>query len=234
MTAAGFRTRKVKVEQSLGDKLKGARTRKKISVAEVEEETRIRAKFILALESDSWDQIPSEVYGRGYLERYAEFLKLPVEQLMQQYERSRAMYCRSMASPDVDLAPPSRVQRVRFLLTPKFIIVGLVIIAAAGFAGVVVTQVQRFAASPFLSLETPAQAKTIGNSQLEIYADSFTLNGRTALGATVRVNGLPVLVLSDGSFSQSVAVQKGVNAIMVEATNPAGTKSTETLTVVVK
>lgn len=234
MTAAGFRTRKVKVEQSIGDRLKRARTRKKITVAEVEEQTRIRAKFILALESDSWDQIPSEVYGRGYLEAYADFLQLPVEEMMKQYDRSRATYWRHDTNEVVELAPVSRMPGSRFIVTPKLFITTFVICLALAFAGVVGYQLKRFTAAPFLELAKPAQAKETGASQLELFTDSFALNGRTTTGATVTVNGQVVQVLSDGSFTQQVPVQKGVNAIMVSATSLAGNTTTETLTVTVK
>lgn len=232
MTAAGFRTRKVKVEQSIGDKLKRTRVRRKISVAQAEEATKIRAKFLLALESDSWDQIPSEVYGRGYLEAYAEFLRLPVEQLMEQYERSRAMYRRQCAP--VDLSPVKRAKEPRFVVTPRILFATFAVVIAVGLAGVVGYQVRRFTSAPFLELVTPAQARSVGVSQLEVFADSFTVTGRTSVGATVSVNGKVVPVLPDGSFVQSVAVQRGVNSIIVEAVNPAGNKSSETLTVTVR
>lgn len=231
--AAGFRTRKIKVEQSIGDKLKRARIRRKISVAEIEEATRIRAKFLLALESDSWDQIPSEVYGRGYLEAYAEFLKLPVDSLMKQYDKARAMYKRHDAA-DLELAPTAKQKEPKFLLTPKFFITTFAIGAAIAFVGIIALQVMNFTAAPFLEIATPVQAKATGTSQLELYADSFSVNGRTAIGASVTVNAKPVAVLGDGSFTQSVPVQRGVNAIVIEAVNASGNKSTETLSVTVK
>jgi cytoskeletal protein RodZ len=234
MTAAGFRIRKVRLEASIGDKLKRARTRRKISVAQVEEATKIRAKFILALESDSWDQIPSEVYGRGYLEAYAEYLKLPVDALMKQYDRARATYKRHSSEP-VELAPTIRHSEMRFLVTPKFFLLGAALAAILVFAGVVGYQVRSFTSAPFLELVTPAQAKTIGTSQLEVYADSFTVNGRTAAGASVDINGKPIVVYSDGSFKEEVPVRKGsVNPIVVKATNPSGNETTETLSVTVK
>ncbi|CAN5139641.1 hypothetical protein BH11PAT4_BH11PAT4_2160 [soil metagenome] len=234
MTAAGFRTRKVKVEQSLGDRLKRARTRKKITVAEVEEQTKIRAKFILALESDSWDQIPSEVYGRGYLEAYADYLQLPVDEMMKQYDRSRATYWRKDSNDIINLAPVSRMSRSRFIITPKLFAATFGICLALTFAGVVGYQIQRFTAAPFLELVKPAQANEIGVSQLELFTDSFALNGRTTTGATVMVNGQAVAVLQDGSFTMQVPVQKGLNAIVVSATSLAGNTTTETLTVTVK
>lgn len=234
MTAAGFRLRKVKLEQSIGDTLKKARTKKKLCIADAEEATKIRGRFLLALESDSWDQIPSEVYGRGYLETYAQFLQLPTEKLMEQFDRSRATYLRSNCDQTIELAPVSRVNTRSFQLTPRAFVISLTVLVALVFAGMIGYQINRYAAPPFLQLATPAMAREIGVSGLEINADSFNLTGKTVTGATVKVNGQPVLVMADGSFSQSVAVQKGVNSVVVEATNTSGKTASETLTVVVK
>jgi len=233
MAAAGFRTRKVKLEQSIGDKLKRARIRRKISVAEVEEATRIRAKFILALESDSWDQIPSEVYGRGYLEAYAEHLKLPVEAMMKQYDRARAMYKRHETDP-IELAPAVHKTEPKFLLTPRSFMVSGVVLAAVAFAGVLGYQLHQFTSSPLLELVTPAQAKTIGVSQLEVVADSFNVSGQTDEGATVTVNGKEAQVDPNGQFRLAVPVQPGVNPIVVIATNAKGNTSKDELSVTVK
>lgn len=232
--AAGFRTRKVHVEQSLGDKLKRARVRRKLSIAQVEEATCIRSKFILALESDSWDQIPSEVYGRGYLETYCEYLHLPTEQMLKQYDKSRAAYNRHTAALPVELAPASRVSFSKFLLTPKLLIMVSAAVVGLGFAAMVGYQINAFASAPVLELAAPASAQETGIAQLEVGATSFTLNGRTSQGATVQVNGQPVAVLQDGTFSSTVQVQRGVNAVVVEALSTNGKKSSETLAVTVK
>ena len=233
MTAAGFRTRKIKVEQSIGDRLKRARIRRKVSVAEVEEETRIRAKFILALESDSWEQIPSEVYGRGYLEAYAAYLELPVEEMMHQYEQSRSTYWRFDAK-DAQLAPVSSLPRRRLIITPKLFIGTGIVAVALIFMGIVLSEVINFTKAPALEIATPAQAKEIGASQLEVYANNFTVAGTTTSGASVTINGQPAAVGADGHFSENVPVQHGNNEIDVVATNLSGKTTSETLSVTVK
>lgn len=231
--AAGFRTRKVHVEQSLGDKLKRARVRRKLTVAEVEEATRIRGKFILALESDSWDQIPSEVYGRGYLEAYCDFLHLPTDQMLKQYDRSRAAYNRHTADQPIELAPATRVSFSRFLITPRLLMVVAATVIGLGFAAMVGYQINTFASAPMLEIAS-AQAAETGVTQLEVGTTSFTLSGRTSRGATVEVNGQPVAVLQDGSFTSVVQVQRGVNAIQVRALSTNGKENIQTLAVTVK
>jgi len=232
--AAGFRVRRITSGQSIGDKLKRTRIRKKISIAEVEEATKIRAKFILALESDSWEQIPSEVYGRGYLERYAAFLQLGVAGIMEQYDRERQLYARRCQDSQVELAPKSTVTLPRFLLTPRLMVGSFVAIVLVVFLGGVGYQLKKFTAAPYLQLVTPAHAEESNGTELVVGTNSVTVTGKTTPDATVSVNGVAAEVNDDGSFSQPVAVQKGVNSIVVEAINSKGKSTSEVLSVIVK
>ncbi len=74
--------------QTLGAILREQRDALGVSLAEVEEVTRIRQKYLAALEADEWHLLPGEVVGRGFLRNYALFLGLDPEELM---ERRRAM-----------------------------------------------------------------------------------------------------------------------------------------------
>lgn len=230
--AAGFKVRRIKTENSIGDRLKKARTRKKISVAEVEEITKIRAKFILALESDSWELIPSEVYGRGYLERYAEFLHMA--DLMKQYDRERSMYARTCQDSTVELAPKSRLKLPRFLLTPRFFLAVAIIAAVGGVGAVIGRQILKFTSAPSLELFPVAQARsTSDGTELIVSTNSVNIGGKTAIGASVEMNGVPVTVSPEGTFSGTVSVQKGVNAVVIKASNGKGKETVETLSVTV-
>lgn len=232
--AAGFRVRRISSGHSIGDRLKRARIRKKISIAEVEEATRIRAKFILALESDSWELIPSEVYGRGYLERYVAFLQLPTASIMAQYDRERSLYARRCHEGQVELAPRQSFSLPRFLITPRLLIGAVSLVVLLGVTGAVGYQLRQFTAAPYLHLVTPVEAKEDGSSELVVNADSVAVSGKTTPDASVMVNGVPTEVQADGSFSQPVKLAKGVNAVVVQATNNKGKVTSEVLSVVVR
>ncbi|MEI6477392.1 MAG: helix-turn-helix domain-containing protein [bacterium] len=230
--AAGFRTRRIKTESSIGDKLKRARTRRRLSVAQAEEETRIRARFILALEGDSWDQIPSEAYGRGYLESYAGYLQLAVEPIMRQYARERELYARKCQDGPVELTPMSHLSLPKFFLTPRFFTIGAAVLVLMIGVGMVGYQIRKFTALPFLEVATPAQAKGQEGSDLVVSTDSINITGRTVMGAAVEVNGRAATVDDGGGFRSTVALQKGSNSILVEATDGSGKKSSQVLNVV--
>jgi cytoskeletal protein RodZ len=234
VAAAGFRVRRIHSEQSIGDKLKRARVRRKISVAEVEEATKIRAKFILALESDSWDQIPSEVYGRGYLERYVDFLKVTKEPIIKQYDRERNLYAKHCRDAQIELSPAPCLPTHRFLLTPRLVVLFCITLGGVAFGGILTSQLRQFTSAPFLELAQPASAQGTDASELVVTSNRLVVSGRTISGAKVTVNGVEAAVGEDGRFSREVTMQKGINAVVIEAVSPNGKKTSEILSVVVK
>jgi transcriptional regulator with XRE-family HTH domain len=236
MAAAGFRTRRVRTEGvSLGDRLKRARTRRKLSIGEVEDATRIRAKFLLALESDSWEQIPSEVYGRGYLEAYAAFLKLQVDEVMKDYDKMKTVYARH-CQEKVELTPRASVTVPKFTLTPKFLLMVGLAIGLLGFASVIGYQLRRYASAPYLELLTPAEAKGDGAPGLVVTTDSVNVTGKTIPGAVVHVNGQLAEMDADGGFSKKlVGLPKDqTTPVVVEAIGQNGRKTQVLASVVVK
>lgn len=72
----------------IGKSLKEARTARKLSLEEVEEETKIRRKYLQALENEQYDVLPGQVYAKAFLKNYARFLNLDIEEVMQAYNQS--------------------------------------------------------------------------------------------------------------------------------------------------
>ena len=74
--------------QSTGPLLRERREAMGVTLAEAEVATRIRQKYLAALESDEWDLLPGEVVGRGFLRNYATYLGLEPTEMI---ERRRAV-----------------------------------------------------------------------------------------------------------------------------------------------
>ncbi len=68
----------------VGQLLRQTREAQELSLADVEEKTRIRQSFLIALESGNWDDLPNEVVARGFLRNYAQFLGLDPDDLLAQ------------------------------------------------------------------------------------------------------------------------------------------------------
>jgi len=71
--------------ESLGETLRQAREARALTLEEVERQTRIRVKFLRALESDDFSVFPSDIHAKGFLRNYAQFLGLNAEALVTQY-----------------------------------------------------------------------------------------------------------------------------------------------------
>ena len=60
----------------IGSSLREARLRQALDLPEVEQATKIRAKYLRALEDEEFEQLPAQTYVKGFLRSYAEYLGL--------------------------------------------------------------------------------------------------------------------------------------------------------------
>lgn len=69
----------------MGSTFRTEREKKGLTIKDIERETSIRAKYLEALEQGKYDQLPGEVYVKGFIRNYAKFLHLDAEKLVQEY-----------------------------------------------------------------------------------------------------------------------------------------------------
>jgi cytoskeletal protein RodZ len=69
----------------IGETLRERRMALKIDVHEVEEETKIRAKYLRALENEEYNLLPGQAYVKSFLRTYADYLDLDSRALVDQY-----------------------------------------------------------------------------------------------------------------------------------------------------
>src|SRR6201996_9612114 len=70
----------------IGATLREARMRARIDISEIEAETKIRAKYLRALENEEWGLLPGPAYVRSFLRTYAEALDLDAKLLLEEYK----------------------------------------------------------------------------------------------------------------------------------------------------
>jgi hypothetical protein len=72
----------------IGSVFREARNRRKIDLSEVEAATRIRLRYLRAIENEEWGVLPGGVYTRGFIRTYASYLGLDGERLADDYRKS--------------------------------------------------------------------------------------------------------------------------------------------------
>lgn len=234
MTAAGFRTRKIAPPQkTLGDLLKSARLQRRATVRQAEEATHIRAKWLLALESDAWEQLPSEVYGRGYLFQYADYLGLSRKTVEEQYDRERCVLLQrcERAREASGLSIKSSIRIPKFYITTRLIsyLASATVLLVIG--GYLVWQVNRFSSVPLLEIAQPVAATDGALAGVVVLSDSVMVTGHTTVGATVSINNQAIMVDGSGLFRQNLELARGENLIHITATNRSGATRQEVLRV---
>ena len=70
----------------IGATLREARMRQRIDITEMEVQTKIRAKYLRALENEEWDLLPGSTYVKSFLRTYAEALGLDARALVEEYK----------------------------------------------------------------------------------------------------------------------------------------------------
>lgn len=71
----------------IGAALREARTRARIEIAQMETQTKIRAKYLRALENEEWELLPGPTYVKSFLKTYGDMLGLEGRQLVADYKR---------------------------------------------------------------------------------------------------------------------------------------------------
>src|SRR3954453_15201800 len=91
----------------IGTTLREARLRQRIDISEIEAATKIRAKYLRALESEEWALLPGPAYVKSFLRTYADALGLDGRLLVEEYK------LRHERLSDIELQPiaPPRATR---------------------------------------------------------------------------------------------------------------------------
>lgn len=216
--ASLFKRHKIEIK-TLGQKLKTARLRKKFNFDEIEEATKIRARYLDAMERDDYRALPGPVYLPGYLTRYANFLGLPAANIVAQYRHEQG---RSLAGTEKKHFRTSKeLEELRFTVTPRTFIVAAVALLVVGLTVYVGWQVRKFSAPPPVNITSPTSDS--------VSSDEITIQGETYPTATVTINGQSVGVDINGEFSQKVGLSRGVNNIEIKAGNRAGRSTAKVL-----
>lgn len=78
--------------ETVGALLRAERERKGLTIKDIEQGTSIRALYLTAIEEDHYEVIPGEVYLKGFLRNYANFLGMNGQQIVDIYRESRSDY----------------------------------------------------------------------------------------------------------------------------------------------
>jgi cytoskeletal protein RodZ len=83
------------VVNSVGEMLRTAREARKVTLDVVNQNTKISVDVLAALEQDDFDSIESDIYLKGFLKTYANYLRIDTREVMRALDRQRGKYVTS-------------------------------------------------------------------------------------------------------------------------------------------
>jgi len=217
MVAAGFSKRLIRTSLTLGDKLRRARKRKGVDLIEAELDTKIRAKYLEALEREDFDLLPNDIYTKGFITAYADYLGLDSEKIASDYFVQKSL----RKVPDEQTFAVTKVIKERTLvITPKLAVIFFAVLFSISAIIYIILQVFSFAAVPKLTIENP-------KNDLVVEEEKMTVSGWTDPGVDVKVNKEAITVAPDGRFERVISLQNGINSIVISARNKANKETSK-------
>lgn len=186
---------------TLGERLSRLRQENKYSLEEVADHLGIEVHYLESLEKGQYQQLPGEVYIKSFLKKYADFLQVNRQMVMNLYAKERQIVAQVQKSPSPDSV-------TKDVITPKRIrysLIALVVIACLIYLGF---QIKMIFAPPSLIISSPSD-NLITNQA------SITVEGQTEPEASITINDQAVLADPEGNFSKSIDLQEGVNTITI-------------------
>jgi cytoskeletal protein RodZ len=112
----------------IGSTLREARMRDRIDISEVEAQTKIRAKYLRAIENEEWDLLPGPIYAKSFLRTYGDYLGLDTRMLIDEFKRRYEDPTEQEVRPIGSIPARERDRRPRGPGMPSWAPVGIAVV----------------------------------------------------------------------------------------------------------
>lgn len=122
----------------IGELLARIRSKQDLSLHDVEQATKIRIKYLQALEAEEYDQIPGQVYVIGFLRTYCRYLGLDAETIVNEYKQQEQNLEELTADEqpaDIDMHQSGKSKKVYLGAIAGFILIGMLVLTTAMLLG---------------------------------------------------------------------------------------------------
>lgn len=202
--------------KTVGEILKKAREEKGLGLDRVAAATRIKKRFLEAIEKNDFQNLPSKVAARGFVKNYADFLELSPKSVLAVFKRDfRIRRGKEVLPRGLDRV----AERSKFNWTPKLTLLTTIVLVFFILAAYLSYQYLSLVKNPHLEVFQPQEDQNIFSGKVEVV-------GRTDPEVALTVNGNLVTLSMEGEFNSALILLPGENKIAIEATNKLGKKTT--------
>lgn len=190
--------------------MKKAREEKGVELEDVAEETNVQKKYLEFLEQDNYEKLPADVYSKGFLRQYGNYLELDIEKLVLLYSKEKSIAFNVKSKGEKNSI--KSIKEPKLVITPKIVFVVLLSILVASIFIYLWRQVGSLVQPPSIELSSPAV-------DVIVKSDNIVVAGSADPYVEVTLNGRVIEIDDNGDFTENYTLQKGLNIIELKAVN---------------
>lgn len=200
----GFQKKQIENLQTLGDRLRSARTSAGLSLHDVARACGFDRRYISYLEKGLYRKLPGGIYTENFLKKYARLLGYEIPEILRIYKNELRYVKESHALPQ------TKFREKRFIVTPTTFRGIIIILVSLVIVAYIVWELYSIFLPPRLIILYPEHQLILNENQIEI-------RGQTEPESTVMINNQEVYFDQEGYFYEVVPLDRGVNVIEIRA-----------------
>jgi len=202
--------------KTVGQILSEKRTELKLTLAEIEKETKIRRKYLEAIEKDEFSVVEDGTTLKGFIRNYTKALGLSPENLLAVFRRDYPEKFENDIIPKKIVETVDNEKKIRW--TPKLTFFLTIFIIVSSVTFFLVREYINFSSPPPLWVYSPKEKERVKGA--------IIVSGKTDKDASVKIDNINISVLRDGTFKEEIILPKGENIVTIEVSNRQGKKNT--------
>jgi cytoskeletal protein RodZ len=184
-----------------------------LSLEEIERETKIRRKYLEAIEKNNFGVIAESTIVKGFIRNYAQALGLEAGSVLAVFRRD---FCENQKGQIIPRGIVEPLVERNFFWTPKATVITALSLLILGFVFFFVRQYVGFSSAPPLEVTSPKDD--------QLFKEKVVVAGKTDKDASVKIDGTLISIAEDGSFREEVILPRGENMVIIETANRQGKK----------
>lgn len=200
--------------RTVGEILSAKRKEMGYSFEQIEKETKIRAKYLEAIEKNNFSGIAESAVIKGFIRNYSQFLGLPAENILAVFRRD---FIENSKGQIIPRGMVESLAEKKFYWTPRLTFIALLLAVIGFFIFFFGRQYLRFSSPPFLEISSPAEN--------QVAKEKVIVAGKTDKDASVKIDGILIAIAEDGSFQEEIVLPRGENVLTIEAANRQGKRT---------
>jgi len=181
---------------------------KGVSTKKLSSQTGVEEKYCEYLENGNFDQLPADIYVRGYLFKIANFLDLDLEVLWSKYKEEKE---KGDFSTKIPYLSKTKIKKTNYFQLGFLFSIFLVSLVFVFY------QFSTLFLPPRIEIFYPSFDMVVSSSSIEI-------KGKTD-ASLITINSKKVSVAKNGEFDFNLSLLPGLNIVKIEAQNQIGKKT---------